>query len=413
MFIQYDVCFHLHNQQRNVRTKGYSFKMDSNNLETPLIKNDSTEDSKYQTLTGNSTGHSYDESKKHGPESKPQSHMYQQLVAIVFQVIALFGMSLSGAASQILAGAIPEFELNAWRFGLLILIFIPVNMARKCDFKVPMAKIPLLVVNIIVMNAVNILMFTMYIYLPVGLADGLGNVIVIVGNALLSICIKSERKCVLYVAAVISIIGIVLMIQPPVMFSGAKLPPPPTVNWTSPCLLHGDIFRNVTSETDDTGLNGMTLGYILVFSMGILNLIKYHILSRLVATVSPFNFAFWNALVGTVTSLILMGIFETPTLRLSGFCILMLVVNCVGNAMMTSCSPWSLQYISATLVAMINACKMPIMMLYQYTFLRNIKPGLQNWVEILGAVICFLGMIGGPLLDIVSSRKLMRPKTDA
>ena len=332
--------------------------------------------------------------------------MNHQLIATVVQFTALIGVSLGAAASQIMAGSIPEFELNTWRFGFLIIILIPVTVGRRCEIKVPWIKLPLLITNIIIYNASNILQYTAYIYLPVGLTDGLVNSIIIVGNALLSICIKSERKCVLYVAAVISIIGIVLMIQPPVMFSGANLPPPPTVNWTSPCLLHGDTLRNVTSGTEDTGIQETTLGYIFAALCAITYILRYYALSYMVATISPFNFAFWNALMGTCVSLILMGIFETPTLPLSGFCILMLAVHCVGNALITLCNPWSLQYISPTQIGMINSCKMAILMIYQYTFLRHIKPGLQNWVEILGAVICFTGMIGGPLLQIISSRKL-------
>ena len=325
----------------------------------------------------------------------------------MFQVFALLGVSFGAAASQILAGSVSEFELNAWRFGLQIIILTPVNAARKCDIKVPWRKVPLLIINIILMNAVNILLYTTYIYLPVGLADGLINSIVIVGNALLSICIKSDRKLVLYIAAVICIVGIVLMIQPPVIFSGATLPPPPTVNWTSPCLsqIHGSTFSNITNEIQEPVIQNTTLGYVYAISCAIVVFIRYHTLSQMVASISPFNFALWNVLIGTSVSLILMGIFEIPTLPISGFCSVMLLVHCVGNAMITVTNPWSLQYISPTLCAMINACKMAVMVIFQYTFLRDIKPGLQNWLEILGAVLCFIGMIGGPLLQIVSSSR--------
>ena len=331
-----------------------------------------------------------------------------QILACFMLLLALVGVSIGSAAAQILGGSIPEFELNAWRFGLQLVLLLPINATRRCSLSVPRAQIPLLLVNVVLMNAVNILLFTTYVYLPVGVADGLINSVIITGNAVLSICFKSGRKPTLYVATVICIVGIFIMIQPDFLFGNLNLPPPPETNWTSPCIHSSGIEEyHVTNATSSeiSQLPEASIGYVYAISCALAVIIRYHTLSRLVATVNPFNFALWNALLGSVFSLVLMAIFEVPVLPRSGLCVIMLVVHCLGNAMISLGNPWSLQYISPSICAMINTCKMAIMVLFQYTFLSSIKPGLHNWLEILGAVVCFVGMMGGPIVHIIVSAK--------
>ena len=121
---------------------------------------------------------------------------------------------------------------------------IPISIYRKCDIKVPRSGLLLVILNIFLLNAVNVMLYTAYIYLSLGLADGLMYSLIIAGNAVLSICIKSDRKLILYIAAALSISGVVLMIQPDFLFSGASLPPPPLVNWVSPCITQTSANQN-------------------------------------------------------------------------------------------------------------------------------------------------------------------------
>ena len=153
------------------------------------------------------------------------------------------------ACVQVLAGAVPEFELNAWRFGANLMIITPVTLFRKCDVRVPKAKLPYLIVLFFTANIFNITYYESAVYLPVGTVFAVSNSVVIIGNALLSICIKSERKLPLYIGAVVVVIGLFMITQPPFMFPGDILPSAPAINWTSPCItaIETEASRNVST----------------------------------------------------------------------------------------------------------------------------------------------------------------------
>ena len=359
---------------------------------------------KYNTFT------SEEYEKQENEPSSSQHASFMPLVATLVLFASVFFSALSSASVQILSGTIPEFELNAWRFGVQLIMLVPIIMCKKCQIRVPRHRLFIVGLSVLLLNALNVLIFTTVIYLPLGLSDGLINAFIIAGNAVLSICIKSDRKLILYVAAILSIIGAVLMIQPDFIFSNANLPPPPVVNWTTPC-----ISNTLSSFTDFTVSNGThnetlshpgatensNIGYFYAIATSGTLLAYYYASSKMVEDVDPFNFAFWAALIGTIVSVVLMLIFEEPVFLQSVFCIGILILHCVGTSTISVLVPWSLQYISPTVCTLVCASRMVVMVIFQYTIMYNIKPGLQNWVELLGAVICFFGMIGGPLTDTI------------
>ena len=329
-----------------------------------------------------------------------QQHLLQ-LAALAVLIASILFCSIGSASVQILSGAIPEFELNAWRFGVQLIIMFPITIYRKCDIKVPRSAIWLVVLNIFFLNAINVLCYTAYIYLPLGLADGLMHALIIAGNAVLSICIKSDRKLILYIAAILSLLGLVLMIQPDVLFAGVDLPPPPVVNWTSSCIRTTNLNQTIHLEHDSA--QGQLLGYVFIAMTSVIMIIHYHAVSKMVQDVNPMTFAFWNALAGTGFSVVLMLIFESPVFVQSTFCIGLLLMHCLGTTAVSLGVQWTLQYMRPSVCGMMGTLQLVIFMVYQYTFLKDIKPGLHNWVEILGAVICCLGILGGPLVDFITT----------
>ena len=317
------------------------------------------------------------------------------LIATFVLIVALFLSAVGAAGVQILSGTIPEFELNAWRFGVQFIIMIPITIYRKCDIKVPSNRFFIVGLNIVLLYAYNVLIFTSVIYLPLGLSDGLINTFVIAGNAVLSICIKADRKLILYIAALVSIAGSVLMIQPDFIFSGLGLRPPPIVNWTSSCKImnnftrHEDINQTVShSVTED-----LRMGYMLTFSTSGVLVAYYHGLNKMVKDIHPLSYAFWAALIGAILSVVLMLIFEEPVFPHFSFCIGMLILHCLGTTAISLCTPWSLQYIRPTVCSLVCASRMVIMVIFQYTIMRDIKPGLQNWWRFWELWYVFLGWL--------------------
>jgi drug/metabolite transporter (DMT)-like permease len=214
-----------------------------------------------------------------------------QVTVILILLVCVLCGAFSAAAVQVLDGAIPEFELNAWRFFIQWLMVVPVVLYKRTPIRTAVRNIPILGLSIFLVNVLNVVMYTTYIYLPLGLADGLMNAVVLSGNALLSLCIKDDRKCALYIGAGMCVIGFVLMMQPGFMFAGAGLPPPPVTNWTSSCK------NNLTAGHSHDPSDPM--GYVYAILSALVLIGSFHAIGKMVEVLDPFTFSFWNGILGT------------------------------------------------------------------------------------------------------------------
>ena len=52
-----------------------------------------------------------------------------------------------------------------------------------------------------------------------------------------------------------------------------------------------------------------------------------------------------------------------------------------------------------------------ILVAMQYTLMRNILPAKENWLEILGAVLCFFGSIGGTTYELITQTYVQQDKS--
>ena len=201
------------------------------------------------------------------------------------------------------------------------------------------------------------------------------------------------------------------MIQPDFLFANANLPPPPQVNWTSSCVeenitqtFKSNITDSYTAILLHSGLTDTMLGYVLIICSSLGMCALFFGTKKLLTDVHPLTYCFWNALIGTSFSLIIMSSFEQITMPSSWWCITMLLVHAVGTTQVSILGTWCLQYMSSSVYGMVNGLQQVILILFQYTILRNINPGLHNWVEVLGGVLCFIGVVGGPTYSIIKDR---------
>ena len=357
----------------------------------------SSHHSKYGSLKSKVDFHSIAVTSDRKTETGTEKTFRKTIVAYIVCISSMVLSCLSIASVQVLGGAIPEFELNAWRFGVQVFLISPVIIYRRCDLIVPKRKLLLLFAMFFVYNAFNVVYFTAAIYLAIGTVFGITNCTTIASNAILSVCIKQDRKMFLYLGAILAIIGILMMTQPPFMFPGNLLPPSPVTNFSSPCV---DIVKEGTTVRDME-----YMGYIFAVLSGLALCAIFHGMSKLVTEVNTFTFAFWNGLVGTAVSLIFMGILETPVMPASPICILLLLGHALGSSQISVILPWCLQYLSPTVCALVNSLQMVVLLTLQYTALKDIQPGHGNWVEILGAVACFIGIVVGPTWHMIKGNK--------
>ena len=194
-----------------------------------------------------------------------------------------------------------------------------------------------------------------------------------------------------------------MMTQPQFMFPGNILPPAPETNFSSPCLPADSAPQGLSN----TSMNKEWLGYILALTIGIVLACNFHGVSSIVKEVSTFTFSFWIGLAGTCVSTILMGILETPVMPTNPKCILLLLGHAIGTSQISVVLPWCLQYLSPTVCGLVNSLQMVVLLILQYTVLKEVQPGHDNWVEIIGAVVCLVAVIAGPTWHLYKESKNM------
>ena len=229
-------------------------------------------------------------------------------------LVCVAGSCASVASVQILAGSIPEFELNAWRYGFQLLTPLPFIIHQRVPLKIPRSVWHITALFFMSSVAYNATYYTSAIYLPVGTMAGLSNTSIIILNALLSICLVKERKLHLYLAAAISSVGIIILVQPEPMFRNTSLHRNPPSNWSSSCLpqnTHDNAYSNVSIPLDGDILpstDKQWLGYVLLVISSVTAVIAFRLVARIVQTTNPFVLSLWTGMVATPISLIIMGV---------------------------------------------------------------------------------------------------------
>ena len=347
--------------------------------------------------------------------------------AYLAALVSVVTVSVSLPCVQVLDGVVPEFELNAWRFLAQVLLVLPVVIAKKngCSkvVRVPISYLPQLIVIFVLYIAFNLTYYSAALYLPVGTLDGLNNAVVIAVNVLVSLCVRADRRLHLYLSAVVSVLGIMMLVQPGFMFSGGETLGKST-NWSSPCAATSflqiprvnsslyttsDINQNqpyiitTSISMDKTSTSESSpsawLGYLLIAISGVCSAGAFHVMHR--TDIAPTTLALWVGVVGVLGSVVPMAIWETPTFPCSALCVVILFVHAFGVGQSSVVTPYVLRYVSPSVLALINSLHLVFLFLFQFTFLSEIQPGRGNVLEAVGAVLCVVGAMIAPIWHVM------------
>ena len=321
-------------------------------------------------------------------------------LSAAFLTVTIYSFGLPSV--QILDGAVPEFELNAVRFFVQIIISSPFILYYKPSLWIPKEHIKEFFLFIIVQNIVNISYYTAPVYLPVGTLEGTKVAVTICCNVLAAFLMKVGDKSG-FVAAATSIIGALLMVQPGFIFHNANLYRHPPTNWTSECVTlsmpnisHRHLVDDSAVVWEDSHSNEW-IGYLLVLVAGLTVSATLILLQKMQVGVKFYVIGFLTGFANWLISLILMFAIETPVLPTILLCITMLLLHSFAVSQILISTAFCLHYISTVNFAVIISLGLVFQFLYQNTILKHIDPGLGNWVEAFGAVLCFCGSIAGPL----------------
>jgi drug/metabolite transporter (DMT)-like permease len=320
----------------------------------------------------------------------------------VFLSHALQGLSAAGV--QILNGAIPTFELNLWRVAPVAVFLLPFLVWRGMNLLIPRSKIPILMLLIAAYNTQNITYYYAARTVALGTLTAMQVSIAIFFSTCLAICIIEGRSLSLCIGAVVSVVGLIFMAQPTFLGFHHTAQENATLKWTSPCHAYNDSSSTapqLPTAPAQGVISAMSAVLIVVSAAAIV--CQANTYKILVSEGIPFLvLSWWIALGSTLLSLILMFVFETPVILKSPFCSLLVALHCIGVEQSLIIVPWSVNYVLPAIVTMSYAAPLIVQIICQHTFLKHIQPGYDNWQESLGAVLCLLGIVLGPLGHMIA-----------
>ena len=186
------------------------------------------------------------------------------------------------------------------------------------------------------------------------------------------------------VFALLCISGVVLVVQPSFLFHSL----PENQNESA-----GNISTKYSdNNTSYKNIILVTIGYLLPVITGMmvtgeaLLIKKYSYIKDNITVV-----VFWSIVPSFTASAIAMAVLETPTLPSTWMDVLYVLGQNIGYTLLWVTIYFAAKYISGNTINMILCTSVVFMLLAQYTVLSSIHPGHRNWMEVLGAVLVFVG----------------------
>ena len=258
------------------------------------------------------------------------------VIAYIVAFISVALTALGTSAVQLLDGAMPEFELNSWRFICQVIMITPVLIYEKPNLKIPKEHWIHFLLITVGSNVYNTCFFFATQFLPLASLQGLYMTSLITGSALVALYRKLLHGTIL-LSAVLCVVGTMLLFQPSFIFRYFNLFSYPQSNWTSSC----GIDRNETtiSYNETYGIQGNNtsseklifkydwIGYVLPIISGIGVVVLLECTEQARKDISSSVLTFWMAIANSLLSALLMSIFEVPVIIESFYCITLLVIH--------------------------------------------------------------------------------------
>ena len=148
---------------------------------------------------------------------------------------------------------------------------------------------------------------------------------------------------------------------------------------------------------------GLAIGYSFSIISGITLTLELLIIKR-----NPFlgdRHLFWAFLTNTLLSAILIFALESPVLPSNWFDAAMVTIHSVKCAVLWRLYIYAPKYISGNTLTLILTSDVVVMLIFQYTVLSSIYPGHRNWIEVVGVILVLLGCSVASLLELLNTKK--------
>ncbi len=271
--------------------------------------------------------------------TESQSCFYCSGAVSVVCKLVLFTVSI--ASIQALQGSMPFFELTLFRYLVQIILVFLWFLGTQSIPGIEKRLAIYVFFACIFSSAYNISFSVAATYLPIGTLGAVFRTVCLIFGAFFSHFVINEKVGRIHIfAMLLHIIGAVFLLQPDFIFSSM----PPDTQFSvhgftlGPCLeepLFSGNSSNLTEismEMERRGVQNQILGLILLFTAAFTLSVYQALTKSKLGEVSPSALSLWNAISGTVVSMVLMVCVETPVFPGQVQCILYVIGYAVGMA---------------------------------------------------------------------------------
>ena len=348
-----------------------------------------------------------------------------QLIGYIFSLMTALGYFFSVTFSQVSALKVNIYELYVCRCIILVIFASLITFYNKQSLKINKPHIKYILGIIIAETIQSPCLYTAATFMPVGNIDAFHNAVFIFAASIYDIVKKHISKLRMFCALIV-IAGIILLLQP---WHTENVP-----NVGIPCeYLDGSRSFDIINQTKAIFSTNQTeihsqhpqswlhthqklIGYLLT-TVSALGLTCRGNMARVVMKeCSTSAILFWVYLAGIFISLIISVIWKflkrEPVIdrTLGKYCILFSVLFILFSAMTSCIAYYSMCHVHISSLALSFVCTTVLLYISQKTFLKTFHPGYTNLLEVLGVVICILGIILLSAVETVQKCKTVSAK---
>ena len=226
--------------------------------------------------------------------------------------------------------------------------------------------------------------------LPAALVQSIDTTMnIISGLFLFSVFWKERITLQNTLCSVLCIFGVVLIIQPGTI-SNTTIVAADNETTTVGIVANGRFLNDTITASKTTTTTSYyskafkVLKYIFAMIPGIALSLSFLLVKRRSYLVEHWDSVlFWTFLINTLLSVVLMGIFESPTLPSNWYDTVLVTCNGLAYGLNMPLNIYAVSRISANTMNIIFSASVMFFLLAQYTVLSSILPGHRNWIEVL------------------------------
>ncbi len=120
--------------------------------------------------------------------------------------------------------------------------------------------------------------------------------------------------------------------------------------------------------------------------------------------VSVFLLCFWSAVSGAVTSFACTAIFDSFTFPTISTDIILFISQALTGSVATLFILCSIANTSPVFCSLALTLQLFFLLVAQYTVLKDIMPGNQNWIEVFGVILVIIAAITPPIWNVITTK---------